>query len=224
MTGDGLAHVAAETADEVCARFALEAEANALPRAEMSPRHFLSRLIEERQFVDAARFLAHALPKREAVWWACLCARKVAGPDSPAAHAAAIEGAELWATDPTEANRRAAMPLAETTGMGTPAGCAAAAAFWSGGSLATPELPAVPPPDHLTAHGVASAVMLAAVNNEPEKAHEKFRAFFELGLGVAEGRLRWSAQPSPASRKAAEPAAPGQPAAPSTRRPAINWD
>ena len=199
-------------------------EANALLRVEMSPRQFLARLIEERQFVDAARFLANALPKREAVWWSCLCARKIAGPNPSASHQAAIEGAELWASDPTEANRRAAMPLAETAGLGTPAGCAAAAAFWSGGSLAPPELPAVPPADHLTAHGVASAVMLAAVNSEPEKAPEKYDAFFELGLGVAEGRLRWAAQPAPASRKAAEPVAPAQTAAPSTRRPAINWD
>lgn len=223
MIGDGLMHVGAERATEVCVRFPLSAEATPLLRAEMSPRQFLARLIEEGHFVDATRFLANALPKREAVWWACLCARKVAGSDPPPKYIEAIEGAELWAADPTEEHRRAGMPLAEAVGIGTAAGCAAAAAFWSGGSLAPPELPVVPPADHLTAHGVAGSVMLAAVSSEPERAGEKYQSFFELGLGVAEGRLRWSAPGAP-SRTPPQPAARTPTKAPAAPRPGINWE
>jgi hypothetical protein len=147
--------------------------------------------VKTEQFPDAARFLAHALPKREAVWWACLCARQAAGANLPAKPAAALQAAERWAADPSEDNRRKAQAAAEAAEMGTPAGCAAMAAFWSGGSLGPPNVPAVPPGEFLTAHGVAGAVMLAAVLTQPEKAPEKFRKFFALGVEVGNGTNKW---------------------------------
>jgi hypothetical protein len=88
----------------------------------------------------------------------------------PAPQAAAVQAAERWVADPSEANRRAAQAASEAAGLGTPAGCAAMAAFWSGGSLAPPEAPVVPPGEILTAHGSAGPVMLAAVLTEPQKA------------------------------------------------------
>jgi hypothetical protein len=61
------------------------------------------------------------------------------------------------------------------------------AAFWSGGSLAPPESPAVPPAANLTAKAVAGAVMLAAVVPDPVQAPEKYRHFFDLGVDIACG-------------------------------------
>jgi hypothetical protein len=49
----------------------------------------------------------------------------------------------------------------------------------------------VPPPEHVTAHLVASALMIAAVIREPEKADEKYAAFLRTGLEVAAGRHAW---------------------------------
>src|SRR5207245_1179123 len=152
---------------------------------------FINTLMEKQQFPDAVRFLAHALPKREAVWWACLCARASAGSKPPPNIAAALQTAEKWVVDPSEENRRAAMPAAEAAEFKTPAGCAAVAAFWSGGSLVPPNVPVVPPGEYLTAHGVAGAVMLAAVVSEPEKAPEKYRTFLTQGIEVANGTQRW---------------------------------
>jgi hypothetical protein len=188
---DGLAWVSAKTAAEVCRHFTLGEEAWKLLRPELSPRQYLDLLTGRQQVTDAVRFLAHALPKREAVWWACLCARQVSGGGPPAKEAAALQAAEKWAADPSEDNRRAALPAAEAAELATPAGCAAMAAFWSGGSLAPPSAPAVPPGEHLTAHGVAGAVLLAAVRREPEKAAEKYRKFLALGVEVASGSSRW---------------------------------
>lgn len=191
MSSGGLAKVTAKTAGEVCAHFPLGDEAKKLLRDGLAPRAFLDVLLDKQQFVEAARFLAHALPKREGVWWACLCARSVAGAKPPAKVAAALQAAEKWVADPSEDNRRAAWPAAEAAELGTPAGCAAAAAFWSGGSLGPANVPAIPPGEHLTAHGVAGAVMLAAVLSEPEKAPEKYRTFFALGIDVANGAAKW---------------------------------
>ena len=191
MASDGLVKVTAKSATEVCKHFQLGDEAKKLLRDGVTPAQFLDTLIEKQQFPDAVRFLAHALPKREAVWWACVCSRAVAGSSSPPPITAALQTAEKWVADPNEENRRAAMPAAEAAQFKTPAGCTAVAAFWSGGSLGPPNVPVIPPGEHLTAHGVASAVMLAAVQSEPEKAPEKYRKFLALGIDVAKGTLRW---------------------------------
>ena len=91
-------------------------------------------------------------------------------------------------------------PAAEAADFGTPAGCTAAAAYFSGGSLAPANLPAVAPAEHLTAHLVASALTLAAVIKEPEKAAEKYAAFLRTGLEVAAGQHAW---PGAATEKTA---------------------
>ncbi len=113
---------------------------------DQAPRSFLDALIEAGEFPDAVRFLAHALPKREAVWWACLCAREAAGADPPEPVAAALRAAEAWVADPSEENRRAAVARGRGgRAAAPPAGCAAAAAFWSGGSLGPARRPGRPP-------------------------------------------------------------------------------
>jgi hypothetical protein len=195
MSRGVLSKVSAKTAAEVCKRFALGEPAKKLLRDDLTPGQFLELLLGQQQHLDAVRLLANGLPKQEAVWWACLCARSAAGTNLAPKTAAALQAAENWVADPSEDNRRAAMAAAEAAELGTPAGSAAAAAFWSGGSLTPPNVPAVPPPDHLTAHGVAGAVMLAAVQTEPAKATEKYRRFLDLGVDVANGNNRWKEEP-----------------------------
>ena len=90
MSGE-LAKVTAKTAAEVCKHFPLGEEAKKLLRDGLTPVQFLNMLIEKQQFPDAVRFLAHALPKREAVWWACLCSRVIAGSNPPPKIAAAFD-------------------------------------------------------------------------------------------------------------------------------------
>jgi hypothetical protein len=191
MTNDTLAKVTARTAAEVCQQLPLGDEAKALLRDGLTPAQYLAALMGAQLHLDAIRFLARALPKREAVWWACVCTRGALGDSPPPASAAALRAAERWVADPSEDNRRAAMAAAEPIGLGDPAGCAAVASFWSGGSLAPPALPVVPPGEHLTAHAAAGAVMLAAVRTEPAKAAEKHRRFLALGIEVANGTNRW---------------------------------
>ncbi len=125
------------------------------------------------------------------MWWACLCARQAHGASPPAPIGPALAAAEKWVSDPSEDHRRTAQAAATAAGMGAPAGCAAMAAFFSGGSLAPPNAPVVPPGEHLTAHAAAGAVMLAAVLTEPQKAVEKYRKFFALGLDVGNGVNKW---------------------------------
>ena len=137
------------------------------------------------------RFLAHAMPKREAVWWGWVCARRSAGAAPPEKIRASLDATEKWIAQPTEEHRRAAMHAAERAELKTAAGCAGLAAFFSSGSLGPPDTPVVPPSDYLTAKAVAGAVIFAAVALEPEKAAEKFRAYLDQGVEVVTRIKLW---------------------------------
>jgi Family of unknown function (DUF6931) len=187
MSNGSFSLVGARTAAEVCECFDIGDEARALLRPDLSPRQYVDLLAEKQSFPPAIRFLAHALPKKEAVLWACSCVRETAGAKPLPAATAALEAAERWVRSPTEDNRRAAMPAAQAAGLATAAGSAALAAFVSGGSLGPPNVPPVPPPENMTGQVAGGAVLLAAIESEPEKAIERFRAFLSRGIEVASG-------------------------------------
>ena len=168
-------------------RARLSEEARGLLADGMTSRQYLDLLVERQLHADAVQFLAHALPKREAVWWACLCAAEVLGPEPPPAAAAALEAARAWVIDPRDEKRRATFPAAEAAGLGTPAGCAAAAAYFSGGSLAPANLPVVAPAEHLTAHMVAQR---AGARRRDQGAGEGRREARVVPPDRAGGRLR----------------------------------
>jgi hypothetical protein len=159
-------------------------EAMALVRPEMHPLDFVALLMEKALYPDAVRFIAHALPKREAVWWGWVCARRAAGDNPQPKIKAALDATEKWIAQPSEDNRRSAMAAAQKAELGTAAGCAGLAAFFSGGSLAPPEAPVVPPGEFLSAKAVSGAVIFAAVAKEPERAPEKFKSFVAQGVEV----------------------------------------
>jgi hypothetical protein len=76
---------------------------------------------------------------------------------------------------------------APAAGNDSPAHWAAMAASWSGGSLAPPEAPVVPPGETLTAQAVDGAVLLAAVKPEPERAPERYRNAVVQAIDIARG-------------------------------------
>jgi len=185
-----LTKVTARTPD-VVKLFALSDEAKKLYKDTLVPRQFFDALVAAGKFMDAVRFLGHALPKREAVWWACVCVRQTLGATPQPPVTAALAAAEKWTSDPSEDNRRAAEKASQAAQLSTPAGCAALAAFLSGGSLAPPNLPVVPPAEHLTGHAAASAILMAAVITEPEKASDKYKRFCQVGIDVGNGTNKW---------------------------------
>ena len=191
MACSQLAKVAAKSASDICTRFELGDEARPLLRPTQSPAQYLDALMEKHQYQDAVKFLAHGLPKREAVWWACFCAKTVSGGSASPPTAEAIKTAEKWVADPSEEHRQASMPAAEAAKFGTPAGCVALAAFFSGGSLGPPNVAPIPPAETLTGDAVAGAVMMAVVAKEPEKAPDKYLAFLNRGIEIANGKNLW---------------------------------
>lgn len=138
---------------------------------------------------EAVRLTAHALPKREAVWWACMCAGAVPDPDGlPPADAAARVAAEAWVRKPADDSlRRAAWDAAQKTGFKSPEAWAAVGAFWSGGSMAPEGLPIVPPAEHLTGVAVSGAVVMASVRGRPERAEARLGRFLLAAKDIAAG-------------------------------------
>ena len=128
---------------------------------------------------------------RDAVWWGCLCLRHVFGSQLAPAEEVACGAAVKWVLDPSEDNRSAALEPGKKAGLGTAAGSLAMAATWTGGSLAPPSAPKVPPGPFVPAKAVVGAVLLAAVKGDPVKIGDTQRLFVELAVGIAEGRFTW---------------------------------
>lgn len=178
--------VTARTAAEIAPHVAgLSPEAKALLRPEHTPGEFLDAVAIAGHFADAVKFLAHGLGRREAVWWACVCARLAMEPAPAPPVLQALTAAEAWCYQPVEERRRAAYAAGEAAQFEHPAALAALGAFLSGGSLAPPNVQPVPPGPFLTARAVAGAIQLAAVRIQPEKAAERFRAFLAKGVEIA---------------------------------------
>jgi hypothetical protein len=191
MSGGRLSRVTGGSAAQIASRIDLALPAKALLRPEMSPKQFLNVLMDRQQYAEAIRFLAHALRKPEAVWWACACAKEAAGPSPAPTASAALQAAEKWVSTQAEESRRAALTAAEKAGLTTPAGCAALAAFLSGGSLAPPAVPAVPPAEGACAQAVAGAVVLSATSRDLPNVQEGYRLALVKGIEVSNGTNRW---------------------------------
>jgi hypothetical protein len=103
----------------------------------------------------------------------------------------ALELALKWAAEPTEENRRAAGTAAEATNFDGAASWMAVAAFWSGGSLAPPDLPEARPGPELTARAITGALLMAAAHGDVLKTTDRYRRFLEQGskLVAGEGAL-----------------------------------
>lgn len=181
-----------KTLTEIVEASELSDEAQALLADGQAPKEYVEALIEHEHYADAVRFLAFSLPRREAVWWAWVSARRTAGEDPAPQIRAVLEATEAWIKEPTDQHRRVAMEKAEFADFSTAAGCAGLAAFLCGDSLAPPEMDPVPPGEYMAANAIAGSIVLAAVSEEPAAANEKFRGFVEQGMVVAEKIQLWT--------------------------------
>ncbi len=178
---------------QLCDRAKVSEESTALLTDDSTTKEFIALLVKKELYRDAIRLVAFMLPKREAVGWGCLCVRHMQSlyPDKPLppVHTAA----EHWVSAPNEDNRWAAKQAADKDDPKTPSGLLAMAAFFSGPSMAPPNIQAVPPPDHAAPEIIGNVVFIAGVLHEPEKAKEKFRVFMQKASALI-ARMQQSPQ------------------------------
>ncbi len=184
-----LINVAAPTASEICAKVYLKEDALKLLQPHMDPRQYVETLGENKQYVAAIDFLAHALPPRAGIWWGCLCLQHVSGGKLAGWERVAYKAAVKWVLQPSDENREAAKRPGEVVGIGKPAGALAAAANQTGGSLVPPNIPPIPPHPFAPARALAIAVKVASTQVEGVRIKATQRSFIDLGMAIAEGRF-----------------------------------
>jgi hypothetical protein len=180
---------------DVSAAVDLEEEALALLDDTVTAPAFFDRLVEAELQLDAARFLASALPPRSAVWWAWGCAKQAAGEDPPEGVARTLEATRVWLAEPTDARRHAAGDAGREVEDPDAAALSAMAAFFSEGDMNPPGTPAgapaSPPPPGVSAKLAAGAVGMAALADDPEGMPERMGLYLKQGRQVAHKSGVW---------------------------------
>lgn len=200
-------------ATDLAAKAKLPPASQALLKPGMTSGEYIHALEENKQSLDAVNALAHGMPERESVHWACQSSRKV-GDKLNAEDSAALAAAEAWVKTPNDATKTAAETAASKTDFTGPGGWAAQAAAWSQGAPGM--VPAAPqagqtvspvaaaPPAGLTAPAVAGAVLLAAgLANRPPMPPAKKPAIPQVPQVAAP-----SVAPPPSGAPAATPSEP----------------
>lgn len=184
------------TAEQICERFRPSPAASALLVSSLPPADFARKLTEQGLYKDAVPFVACYLPKREAVWWGCLCCWHALGGKLDAKETQAMGTIVRWVIDPKDEHRQAAAAAGLAIGgTTTPVGALAQGAGWSGGSMAPPGLPEVKPPEFLTQQVVAAAILAVATRAQPADPAAACQHFLNLAWDVANGRNRWQRTP-----------------------------
>jgi hypothetical protein len=180
------------SAVELCAYHQIKLKnGRELLRSGQSPQQFYERLRDHDYLPEARRVLTHALPKRRALWWACICAAH-AQPVKPAPLGdAVIAAVTRFVLDPSDERRRATLPLGKAAGFQTLPGNLAMAAFFSGGSVSDPGLPPVAPRPFVTGRLTSVTIYLAAVRRNPARYKDVLRQYLDLGLAIARGQHLW---------------------------------
>jgi hypothetical protein len=176
-----------KTIEEVCKASGMDT----LPEGDLvTPSDLIDALRKGEQVVAALGILAHALPTREAVWWAWSCVRDTAGDEPPPKIQASLDATGQWIKEPSDENRRAAYDAAQEADLGTAAGCVGAAAFFTGDTLGPADQPPVPPEEYMAAKALAGSLLFAAAD-EPDEMLERLDDFVGRGLEVADRVSLW---------------------------------
>jgi hypothetical protein len=151
------------------------------------PIEFLNDLTSKGRLDEAVAFCAYLLPRREAVWWACSCARASLG-EIPKDRSECLLAAEAWVYDPDDEHRKTALEVGTRSDSNDPLTWLALAAGWSGGLLAAlPSLP-VPVPTYMTARAARIAVLLSVAKTGKNRPG-RLQACIADGIKLAENGL-----------------------------------
>jgi hypothetical protein len=174
-------------ASDVAARFELSDDARALLVPDAKPAEFFALLSRHELYRDAFNFAAHYLPKRQSIWWGCLCAWELFRDEVPPSEERPIRAVVDWIREPSEQHRRAALAEARAPKTGPIGGALAMAVFAAEGSLSPPEAPEVKPSDDQSANFVAAAVIIAGQMAPRKHRRDYQHHFLELAVDLSQG-------------------------------------
>jgi hypothetical protein len=169
------------TAREIGEAANLTVGAHGLLHDDSTPSTFLDALERQGLFEDAVNFLAHKLPPEHGVKWALACLRELQSPEQQQRKSASREAAERWVTAPGDPARWAAKDAADISKDTTAADMLALGIFLSGGSIASPDAPAVHPPPYSGQKLIAGSVRVTVLTHEPQYAAQRYQRALVLG-------------------------------------------
>lgn len=176
---------------ELCVQFDWSRPVNSFLTPRATFQTLLQSLVNHQCWFDAANLLAHALPQREAVWWAVrICEDYLDTVDAPPAQREEEEPvlrlSRDWVREPQEDKRIAVYTTASALPHRSPVHWVGMSVFWSTGNI-TPDAGVVtPPPPYLYARAVSASVDLAAGLSVVEREALYLRAIGR-GLDIAAG-------------------------------------
>lgn len=153
------------------------------------PLRYLAGLRASPTPEDAVSFLAYALGRREAVWWAAQGVRLMAnipvgGEDAP------LKAAESWVREPDDLNRREALRLGMTGNRRLATSWVALAAGWSGGNIAPGPGAVVPATPEMTPKAARTAILVALATVSARDRAARLQACVDAGLPLLQGLAR----------------------------------
>lgn len=175
--------------------------AHALLSEDQEPAAYFRALLQAGHERDARSFLAHALPRRRGLWWACLCAADVLqrnpqeGPEDDTL-TSSLQLAARYVRQPSEEGRREAERLFRALEKSSLAGHLAGAVFYCDGSIAPSHAAPVPAPPQILGRFVSTAVYLAAIQHDVRQYRHRLREYLRMGQEVAEGQHLWQTSTS----------------------------
>lgn len=165
------------------ARVKLRTPLEAGPKAGVS--EVLAELDAKGAVLDILQLIAHALPAREATWWACLAARDLLPPDA-AEPPAPLATAEAWVFKPGDETRRKARAAMEGAALDDDTVFCAMAATFADGTLGPDQLSDFAAPPGVVGNAVYGMV-LKSLYSDGENSEAQGRLLVARGLDIARG-------------------------------------
>jgi hypothetical protein len=178
-----LVNIKNQNAAPICKVLELNEEARVLIRNSTRSAQYLQELLKKELYDDALNFFAHALNKREAVWWGCKCISHTLTEKASSLEIHALEVSKQWVQCPSEENRKHTMPAAVATAFKSAASWAAVAAFWSNDYAIQTKSGTVR--DDFTAKAIINAVKISAIDEDLDVTRNNYTVFFQYGIQIA---------------------------------------
>ncbi|WP_211091865.1 DUF6931 family protein [Vibrio agarilyticus] len=171
----------------ILTHFELSPEAADVIDGNWAPIEVITQLQKQRLYLDLTAFFAHALPMREALWWAVQSLR-LRLDDLSQLERQIIALCSDWVQQPNEPLRRKIEQMIVPLANESAAKWLGYSVFWSGfGSIAPIDNPVVMPADFLHAKAVAGAVNTAAALPEWQGYERYYQTVVQTALSIAHG-------------------------------------
>lgn len=153
--------------------------------ASASIEAVLSELADRDAGLDLLRLMSAALPARERIWWSCLAARDIVGPD-PEHETKCLKAAEAWVFRPTDENREEAIVSLEQANSEDLTVHCAMGVMYCDGMLGLGDLAEIEAPQGAGAI-VAFAMNVEALAHNKDKWHAHMEVLVDRALDIARG-------------------------------------